>query len=179
MQNASLISSAKVKYSKNYINYTKTQEESMCSECDPCRGNAATHQNATPVEETQRKRSNATPVEETLQSAQNATPVEETLHKRSNATSAEETTPRCSKEDSCRRNHASVIRIRTLSHKVIWAVRMRNTAEIASRTYIGFVTTDLYTKYRRKRSGNEHRVCNHWSEPSECEILQKSHRERT
>ena len=54
----------------------------MCSECDTCRGNATTRQNATPVEETPRKRSNATPVEETLQSAQNATPVEETLHKR-------------------------------------------------------------------------------------------------
>ena len=58
----------------------------------------------------------------------------------------------------------------------IWTVRMRNNAEIALRTNIGFVTIDLYAKYGRNRIGNEHRVCNHWSA---YEIPQKSDWERT
>ena len=37
---------------------------------------------------------------------------------------------------------------------------MRNTAEIALETNIGFVTTDLHAKYSRYRVENEHRVCN-------------------
>ena len=40
---------------------------------------------------------------------------------------------------------------------------------------IGFVTTDLYAKYIRNRTGNEHWVCNQWFT---CEILQKTHWER-
>ena len=113
-------------------------------------------QNATPVEETLRKRSNATPVEETLQSAQNATPVEETRRKRSNATPVEETPPRCLEDDFCRRNRTCVLRIRALSHKV----------------YLSFQNA----KCCRNRIENEHRVCNHCFT---CEILQKSHWERT
>ena len=58
----------------------------------------------------------------------------------------------------------------------IWAVRMRNTAEIVLRTNIGFVTTALYAKYCRNRIGNEHRVCHNWFT---YEIQQKSHWEQT
>ena len=53
---------------------------------------------------------------------------------------------------------------------------MRNTAEIALETNIGFVTIDLHPKYRRNRIENEHRVCNLGFV---CEILQKSHETRT
>ena len=113
-------------------------------------------QNATPVEETLRKRSNATPVEETPQSAQNAIPVEEARRKRSNATPVEETPPGYSEDDFCRRNHTCVLRIRALSHKL----------------YLSFQKA----KCCRNRIGNEHRVCNHCFT---CEILQKSHWERT
>ena len=49
-------------------------------------------------------------------------------------------------------------------------------AEAALGTNIGFVTTDLHTKDCRDRIGNEHRVCNHGFT---IEILQKSHWERT
>ena len=113
-------------------------------------------QNATPVEETLRKRLNATPVEETHQRAQNATPVEETRCKRSNATLVEETPPGYSEDDFCRRNHTCVLRIRALSHKL----------------YLSFQKA----KCCRNRIGNEHRVCNPCFT---CEILQKSHWERT
>ena len=49
---------------------------------------------------------------------------------------------------------------------------MRNTAEIAMGTNIGFVTTDLHPKYNRNRIGNEHRVCNRFFT---YERLQKSY----
>ena len=92
----------------------------------------------------------------TDQCAQNATPVEETLRKRSNATPVEETPPRCLEDDFCRRNRTCVLRIRALSHKV----------------YLSFQNA----KCCRNRIENEHRVCNHCFT---CEILQKSHWERT
>ena len=37
---------------------------------------------------------------------------------------------------------------------------MRNTTEIALKTNIGFVTSDLYANDCRNRTENEHRVCN-------------------
>ena len=133
-------------------------EAEICKKLNKIHKKLATDQcaqNATPVEETLRKRSNATPVEETLQSAQNATPVEETLQsaqnatpveetrrKRSNATPVEETPPMCLEDDFCRRNRTCVLRIRALSHKV----------------YLSFQNA----KCCRNRIENEHRVCNRW-----------------
>ena len=73
---------------------------------------------------------------------------------------------------------------------------MRNTIEIALKTNIGFVTSDLYANDCRNRTENEHRVCNlrfvfeiveKLNENEHrvcnigfvCEIPQKSHETRT
>ena len=120
-----------------------------------------------------------------------------------NATTAEETRSNHSKRDPWQRNLSQALRIRSLSRKryastqmrplskkchlgaqktipfdeiapgrsecepcrinCIWALIIRNTAEIILRTNIGFVTLDSCTKY-----------CSFT-----CEILKKSHWERT
>ena len=66
------------------------------------------------------------------------------LHAKYRVGPADEIPLACSECDPCRIN-------------CICALRMRNTAEIALGTNIGFVIDDLHTKYCRNRIGYEHR----------------------
>ena len=155
MQITRLISIVKVKYAKSSIN-KKTGEESMCSECDPCRGNAATCSECNPCRGNATQAFKCDPCQGNAAKCSECDPVKETPHKRSNETPVEETTPICSKDVSCRQNRVSLFRMRLLSHKLHLS---RQNA-----------------KYCRNRIENEHRICNH---RFICEILQNSHWERT
>ena len=120
MQITRLISIVKVEYAKISMKYTKTCEESMCSECDPCRGNAATCSECYPC------RGNATQAFKCDPCRGNAAKCSECNPCRGNATQP-------LKWDPCRGNDTEMFKRHFLSTKSGFSVQNASiVAQIAS-----------------------------------------------